>query len=238
MNVRRVIGMLLLGLGTACSSTYQMRQVETSGFLGDYSSLHKGKEGEPALFYVNDRADICSYNRILIDPVVAYLGEKSGLESISRNDRQALLNYFYAALREQLGKDYEITDQPGPGVLELRVAMTDARSSKVMMDTLSSVVPVGLAVSALERVALGRTMTAGAVRIEAEVLDPLTGIRLGAMVDERSGTKFSGKLDKWSKWQDARDGLDYWANRLRSVLQECRKRRCGDGKDTDGAVSP
>ena len=44
-------------------------------------------------------------------------------------------------------KEYTIVDNPGPGVLRLRVAMTEAEGSMVVMDTISRVLPVGLAPS-------------------------------------------------------------------------------------------
>ena len=225
MNFRWAGMLLLLGLGVSCSTTYQIRHAETSGFLGDYSHLRKGHGQEPRLIYYNPAIDIRDYDKIMIDPIVAYMGKDSRLDDMAREDLQALLNYFYATLREQLGKDYAIVDKPEPGVLRLRIALTDAKGSKVVMDTLSTVVPVALAVSALERVALGKTLTAGTVRIEAEALDPRTGMQVAAMVDERAGSKVTGRFDKWSKWQDARDAFDYWGWRLRTVLKEFRDRK-------------
>ena len=224
MNFRWAGILLLLGLGVSCSTTYQMRHAETSGFLGDYSHLRKGQGQEPYLIYYNPAVDIRDYDKIMIDPIVAYMG-KDNRFGMSREDLQALLNYFHATLREQLGKDYAIVDKPGSGVLRLRVALTDAKGSKLVMDTVSTVVPVALAVSALERVALGKTLTAGTVRIEAEAIDPRTGMQLAAMVDERTGLKVTGRFDKWSKWQDARDAFDYWGSHLRSVLKEFRDRK-------------
>jgi len=166
--------------------------------------------------------DFTEYKQIQIDPVVGYIGKHSRLRNISPENRQVLLNYFHATLREQLEKNYEIVEAAGPGVLRLREAVTDAQGSKVAVDTLSTVVPVGLALSALEKVALGKTLTAGTVRIEAEALDGGTGKRLAALVDERAGAKLSERLDKWSKWQDVRDAFDFWGGRLRSRLEELR----------------
>ena len=224
MNIRWTGLVLLLALGASCSTTYQARHAKPSGFLGDYSQLRKGKGQEPLLVYFNPAADVRAFDRILIDPVVGYLGQGSRLNRLSPADRQALLDYFHAALREQLGRDYALADRPGPGTLRLRIAVTDARGTKPVADTLSTVVPVGLAVSALERVALGKTLTTGSVRIEAEALDAETGVRLAAMVDERVGAKVTGRLDKWSKWQDARDAFDYWSARMRGSLREFRDR--------------
>jgi len=225
MNFRWAGMLLLSGICVSCSTTYQIRHAETSGFLGDYSHLRKGQGQEPRLIYYNPAADIRDYDKIMIDPIVAYMGKDSQLGNMSRADLQALLNYFHATLREQLGKDYAIVDKPETDVLQLRIALTDAKGSKVVMDTLSTVVPVALAVSVLQRVMLGKTLTAGTVRIEAEALDPRTGIQVAAMVDERAGSKVTGRFDKWSKWQDARDAFDYWGGRLRSVLEEFHDRK-------------
>ena len=98
------------------------------------------------------------------------------------------------------------------------MALTDARGSKILLDTLSTVVPVGLAISALQRVALGQTATSGRATIEAEVLDSQTGERRVALVDGRAGRKVTGRFDKWKKWQDVRDACDFWSGRLRAEL--------------------
>ena len=44
--------------------------------------------------------------------------------------------------------------------------------------------------------------------------------KLVAAVDERAGTKYSGRFDKFSRWEDARDAIDYWAARARVRLAE------------------
>ena len=228
MNAKWLGLLLLLALGASCATTYQARHAKPSGFLGDYSQLREGEGQEPLLVYFNPAADVRAYDRILIDPVAGYVGEGSRLDRLSVRDRQALLDYFHAALRERLGQDYELVDQPGPRTLRLRVAVTDARRTKPVADTLSTVVPVGLAISALQRVALGKTLATGSVRVEAEALDAQTGERLAAMVDERVGAKVTGRFDKWSKWQDARDAFDYWSARMRGTLRDFRE---GAGED-------
>ncbi len=224
-GLRCLMAVALLALIAACATTYQVYHADKSGFLGDYSQLRKG-HGEEALWvYINTNASILSYNKIMIDPATLYLSKDSGMHTLPKADVQAIVNYFDAALRAQLGKDYPLVDQSGPGVLRFRVAMTDMKASKVVLDTISSVVPIGMAISALERVVIGRTLTSGEARMELEVVDAYTGIRLAAMVDERAGSKVTGKLDKWSKWQDVRDSCDYWANRAATRLAEFRARR-------------
>lgn len=219
MKTRRFrwAGWLVLLLAPSCATTHAVRHVKTSGFLGDYSQLRPGGSGEPALIYRRPAAG-SGYAKLLIDPVVAYAGQDNRLHKLSPEDRQALLDYFHAALREQLGQDFALVETAGPDTLRLRVALTDARGSKILLDTLSTVVPAGLAISALQRVALGRTATSGRAAIEAEALDSRTGERLAALVDGRAGRKVTGRFDKWKKWQDVRDACDYWSGRLRAEL--------------------
>lgn len=222
MKARRVgWAAWLLLMATSCATTYSVRHVKTAGFLGDYSQLGPGGAGEPVLVYRRPAAGP-GYAKLLIDPVVAYAGPGNRLHKLAPEDRQALLDYFHAALREQLGKDFALVEAAGPGTLRLRVALTDARGSKILLDTLSTVVPVGLAISALQRVALGQTSTSGRATIEAEAVDSQTGQRLAALVDGRAGAKVTGRFDKWSKWQDARDAFDFWGGRLRAELAAYR----------------
>ncbi len=220
----RLVGMLcaVMLLSAACATTHQTRSAKKSGFLGDYSSLQKGGSGEAQLIYINPNADFGKYKKVLIEPIAIYTSKKSKLVKIPRKDRQALVDYLSAAVYLELKKDYQIVGHPGEDVLAVRIALTEAKGSSVVLDTLSSVIPVGIAISALKRVAVGTHSSVGLARVEAEVVDSVTRQRLMAAVDERAGRKYTGRFDKWSKWEDARDAYDYWAEKLRTRLAELR----------------
>jgi hypothetical protein len=118
-----LLGVFLL-LITGCSSTFQTRKVETSGFLGDYSQLKKGSGKEAQLRYVNSQADFEGYTRILMDPVKFYSDEKSKLEG---EDKKRIVDYLHATILEQLKYDYTFVNKQGAGTMRLRVAITEAR---------------------------------------------------------------------------------------------------------------
>ena len=61
-------------LAGACA-TYQARDAKTTGFLGDYSQMKEGKDGQALLVYKDAAADIKSYTRILMDPVKLYASQ-------------------------------------------------------------------------------------------------------------------------------------------------------------------
>jgi len=204
----------------ACAGTHQVRSVETSGFLSNYSQLKEGKDDQALMVYTDPNVKFSEYSKIIIDPVSLKASEDSDMGKISAEDRQAIANYFYAALKENLSKKYAIVIEPGPGTMKLRVALTDMSGSKVVLDTLSSIVPVGIAVNLLYKGATGNSTAVGSATGEMELLDSTTGKRLIAAVDGRSGRKYTGKFDKWGKWNDTKDACDYWAQRIAQRLDE------------------
>ena len=110
----------------------------------------------------------------------------------------------------------------GPGVMHLRVAITEAEEANVTLDTISTVVPIGLALGGLAALATGEWAFTGSVGAEVEMLDSQSGKRLFAAVDRRTGGKVTGKGNKFDDWHTVKDSLDYWAIKLRERLAEER----------------
>lgn len=213
-----LMGVFLL-LTTGCSSTFQTRKVTTSGFLGDYSQLKKGSGDEAKLLYVNSQADFAGYTRILMDPVKFYNDQNCKLEG---EDKKRVVDYLHATIIEQLKSDYTFVNKQGAGTMRLRVAITEAQGSKVVTDTISSIIPVGMALGLVKKVATGTNLSVGKAAVEVELQDSQTGERLIAGVDKRAGRKYTGKFDKFDKYHTIEDAFDYWAKRLKKRLKELR----------------
>ena len=131
-----------------------------------------------------------------------------------------LADYLHTALKEQLEKDYRIVQTPGPGVIRVRVAITEAAGSKIALDLMSNVIPIGIGVTAVNRLATGTHSAVGQAGIEGEVLDSVSGERLLAAVDRRAGRKVL--RGKFGTWNDVKEAHDYWAEKLRKRLGELR----------------
>ncbi len=210
---------VFLFLITGCSSTFQTRKVTTSGFLGDYSQLGKGSDDEAQLIYINPKTDFNSYTKILMDPVKFYSDENSKLEG---EDKKRIVDYLDATIKEQLKTDYMFVNEPSAGTMRLRVAITEAKGSKVVLDTMSSIMPPAIALGLVKKVATGTNLSVGKASVELEIQDALTGERLVAAVDERAGRKYTGKFDKFEKYHTVEDAFDYWAKKLKDRLKEFR----------------
>lgn len=217
-----LILVIMAGFTAGCRTPLQGKKIEHAGFLGDYSKLHPGKSGQAQFIYRNPLADFAKYSKIMIDPIGAWAAPKSKLAALPEKDVTAVLSYLDGALRRELSKDYAIVNNPGPDVMRLRIALTEARGAKVVLNTLSSVIPIGLAVSILKLAATGTHSAVGEVNVEAELLDSQTGEQLGAAIDGRAGRKVIAS-GNFTKWGDVQDAFDFWAERLRLRLEELRR---------------
>jgi hypothetical protein len=222
-NIFRLLtGLCCIAMLYGACAAFQARSVKESGFLGDYSKLKPGGEGKALLVYIDPEANIKAYSKIVMDPILMYAAADSKWDTLSKQDRQTLVNYASVVIREQLSKDYAFVDRTGPGIMRLRVAITEAEGSNVPLDTMSTIVPVGLAVSGLKQLATGTPAFVGSASVEAEMLDSQTGKRLFAAADRRIGGKITGEFDKFDSTHAVQAAFDYWADRLKKRLAEER----------------
>src|SRR5947208_11238168 len=84
---------------SGCPTTRQTRTVEKSGFLGDYSQLREGGQGEAQLVYIKPGVRWASYDKVVIDPVTIWTSGDSSVAKVSDADRQLLADYLDASLR-------------------------------------------------------------------------------------------------------------------------------------------
>ena len=113
-------------------------QAETSGFLDDYSALRAGEAGDVLLVYRNPNANWGDYHEVLLEPVTLWRSGKHSLASVPEQDLLRLANEFEAAVRLRLGASLPVVDHPGPGVLLVRLGITQARSSDSILDVLTA----------------------------------------------------------------------------------------------------
>ena len=183
-----------------------------TGFLGnDYSLMTPpaaGSDQEAMLRYINPNASWGSYNKIMIAPVTYWAADDS---KVSAADQQALCNYMYTVLVADLGKTFVIVDQPGPGVLKVSAALTDATSAVPVLRSVSVVVPQARALSVIKMAATGTYAFVGSAQGAIKFNDSISGQLLAAAVDKRVGGASIKNVDVW-QWGDADNAMNYWGN--------------------------
>lgn len=222
MNIKIVTLLSASVLVTGCATTYQEHEVEPAGFLGSYQMLKEGGDDQALLVYRHpDVNKLCkNYNKVLLEPITIWVKAESSVADVSAEDRQHLKSYLYQSVKKALGSDYQFVSQPGAGVLRIRGAITEAEGSNVALDALTSIHPGTVAISGIKQLAVGSGTFVGETAIEFSIEDSVTRKPLMMGVDKRVGGKNWTK--KFNSWGKVEASYDYWADKLKTRLAECR----------------
>jgi hypothetical protein len=210
-----VFGLLAL---SACTSTEKVvikqSDVNCAFLAEDCSLLEVGGKEQSGLRYINPAVNWSQYNKILIDPVTFWAGDKT---KISASDQQMLVNYFFQQMKEQLGKKFKLANQPGQGIMKLDVAMTDVETATPVLRSISMIVPQAHMVANLKYLATGTMPFVGSAQAEAKLTDSVSGTVLALAVDKRIGGGSFTTGFQW-QWGDAENAIDHWAELLATKL--------------------
>jgi hypothetical protein len=220
------MGMTLILFSSGCSTTVEStpaaaKALESGGplppsvtsFMGDDASkLQPGPEGGAALAYINPNTQWSQYTKIQLMPVEFWAAADS---KVSESDQQMLTSYFYNKLQEDLGKNFTLVSQPGPGVITLRVALMDATTAVPVLRTVSVVVPQARVLNGIQSLATGSYAFVGSAEAEMKATDSTTGQLLAAAVDQRAGG-MGIKSAASFEWGDSENAMDYWAQKINS----------------------
>jgi hypothetical protein len=220
MTMKIALTALMMVALTGCAVTEQSKPdtVQTTGFLSDYSELKPGKKDQMLLVYFAPDVDWAQYNKVILDPVQVW---DSADSQVSAQDQKTLSSYYYNALHQNLSKNFTMVTQPGPGVLRVRIALTNPSTATPVLRTISVIVPQARLLGAAKNLATGSYAFVGTAQSEGEILDSVTGRRLAAAVDRRGGGLSIKNADVW-EWGDAENAMDFWAQRVDQRLVELR----------------
>ncbi len=185
-----------------------------SGFLEDYPQFEPDTERKGAMIYRKPGVDVKAYTKILIDPIEIWVAPDSKYKGIKPDEMKALSDAFRQALVDALEPEYPVVSKPGPGVLGIRLAITNVHLTKKKRGLLGYT-PVGLVVTTGMSMA-GKNIHLHNATIEAELLDAQTNERLSALIDSRPDVEAKAK-EKIS-WEGIESTLKYYATRLRQRL--------------------
>jgi hypothetical protein len=183
----------------------------------DRAQMKPGPAGSNLLYYQDLDAESSRYGSIIIEPVTLWCGDMT--LDIAPEDQFVLSVYMYQVLKQHLGRDFTIVDQPGPGVMRLRIAVIDFGRAPTGMHTVSSMPPPAALFDVVKQISPGAYSFTGAAESEGEVTDSVTGTRLLAWVDHRIGGGSRKTPVQW-QWGDAHAAIDYWAETLSARLAQ------------------
>ena len=225
-RTRRILQAIGLAVMLLTFPALADRDGEYSGFLEDYSGFKPMPEREGVLEYTSPDWDPKTYDKFIIAPIEIWIHPDSEYKGVQPDKLKALSDGFHKILVEELGEAYPIVEEPGPGVVVLRIALTDVMIVKKKVLKWYSFTPIG-AVATGAKKAAGKNIRLQSAAFEGELLDSQTQKRLRAAVDTSAGEKLRKKIKEGKEgvdtsWADIEKTLKYWAKRARERMDTAR----------------
>ena len=234
----------VLGSGTNITASDKTRMTQ-SGFLSDYARLKPAPWGDGIECWRTPDIDARKYDRMLISRIVVSIAppkdQKTG-QTIDPSDLKTLTDYFHDSLNKALKPQMQVVDKAGPGVLVLRIALTDLVPTTVSDSLMGTLVPYAFIVEAGSGVATGRpagsTPYMGETGMEMQFRDGASGAILAECRDSEIGRKYaadanssaagaaqtwaSGYLNSFQAWSYAKNAFDKWSMLVAQRLAKLR----------------
>ena len=212
-----VAGVLFLCSLIGCTSG----NVKSSGFLGGPEMYAKLAPGERALdeVWIAPDADLKKYHQIMLDEVVFYLKEDAENKAIEPEVIKELSEAFHKAFIDKVSPTYRLVAEPGPDVLRVKIAIVDIEPSNRTLDTITTIVPVGAAVSLIKKGVTGAGTGVGSASMEVMFIDSESNKVVALGKDKKVGSKLNmgAKVDEWGH---AKAAFAYWAESLKKALDD------------------
>jgi len=197
-----------------------------SGFLGNYDDFKVMNPETNAKVWIKkpyeDLAILKDYKAIIFSPIEVWMDSSSGYQGVDPNELKLITDYFQEQLQENLGKNFEIVEKSGPGVMNLRIAITGVQKTRPKREAYD-LIPVRLvwnAGSAAYRKVAGKNLNAYAATVEMEIRDTQSGDRLVAAIDRHSVNKTTEEDE--DSWEPLQKVLDYWAKIISDRLSKAQ----------------
>lgn len=188
-------------------------------FLGaDYALLQKNPDLKGGLGWRNPSFNPAVYSAMYIEPVVLWHGEDMAKESgLDMEELELLAKYFHDVLTHVPdGKSMKLAAQPGPGVISVKAAVTEVEASSPVSNALTSVIPVGILLSAGKQAATGQAMGVGKCAVEIRFVDSVTGENIAMFAETKVGKKYDSS--GFSKTGQTEEAMNEWAALLKERI--------------------
>ncbi|MGH8618182.1 MAG: DUF3313 domain-containing protein [Burkholderiales bacterium] len=234
----------MMGSGTSVTAT-DSKRLTKSGFLSDYARLRPNPLAQDIECWREAGLDAKQYDKVMIARIVVTL--KAGNPEVKEDpidptDLKTLTDYFYDAMVKALKPQMAVVDKPGPGVVVIRIALTDLVPTTVTDSLAGTLIPYAFIAEAGSGAATGRpvgsTPYMGETGMEMQFRDGATGNILAECRDTQIGRKYasdmnqgavgaaqtwaSGYMNSFQAWSYAKNAFDKWSLIVATRFAELR----------------
>jgi hypothetical protein len=221
--------LVLMGLTTRAQDLSKKQDKilsKQSGFLTNYARLEPDSKNPDLLIYWKNKDLLKTSTKFIVDPVMIYLLPEADQRGIDAADLDKLALTFTQAIKDELTGSgrYEVVTEPGPGVLELAVALTNVEPTSGKKNAALK----GAATAASVMVAPGASLavprlSVGKVSIEGEVLDSASGQVEVEFMTSKTGRRYFSGLKQYQTWGDINAAFKSWAKGFRQRLDKAHE---------------
>jgi len=230
--------------GSIVASTATASNIPRVGFLADYDRLRPVSGLGGLLCWKTGNVDWKQYDKVQVERILVSLKPGTSQSTVDPGDLKTLTDYFRSALVTAIKPTAQVVDKAGPGVLQVRIALTDLVPTGTVDSLTGTLVPYGFVAEAASGAAsglpAGSTPYMGETGMQAQFRDGATGKVMGECADTEIGRKYAasvdqgaanatttwinGYMDSFTSWSYAKDAFDKWAtlfaerfNKLRGI---------------------
>ncbi len=214
----------------AVASEATAANVRRVGFLTDYARLQAVPGGGGMLCWRDAGTSWKQFDQVMFERIQVFL-KPGSTQSVDPTDLKMLIDYFHIDLVNALRPEAQVVNAPGPGVVRVRIALTDLVPSNTIASLAGTAVPYGFVAEAGASAATGKpagsTPYLGQTGIEVQFRDGASGQLIGECADREIGLKYAadlnasaagaaenwvnGYLDSFTQWTYAKAAFDKWA---------------------------
>jgi hypothetical protein len=233
---------LLLG---GCATSGTGGASGTAGYAGILSQpdrLEPVAEGDSALIWIEPGVDFSKYDKFLIERIQVRLADNAA--AVDPTELKALTDYLYKAMVKALQPTYKVVTKPGPGVLRIRIAITNLVPTQTEYSVAALVIPyatvVDLASGAAAGGPVGSTAYLGRTGIAGSLIEAQSNRVVAEYADNEAGRKYvvdtsrgltdavtdgvDNYIKAYSTWAYAKQAFDGWAADLRQWVDNVHGR--------------
>ena len=196
------------------------RPVSSATKFTSYEDFRPGPEGGVDLVWarigMRDKArlqkEIAQYDSVVFDRVLVVVDNAE----LSNDEIDEVTQYLLQELREKISPYKKIVTKPEENTLRVSIAISNVETPNPVLAATSSILPIGLGISAISKVTTGEHTNVGRATIELLVSDAKNDKPLFAAIDRQSGNKdISTMIDSLD---DIKEVVSWWVERLGITL--------------------
>ena len=196
--------------GAVLALGLQQAVAADSGFIDNMPQLTPDPDRAGAMVWQKPDLNRAAYTRVMFEPITIFISPDSEYKGLKADELKAMSDGFQEAITKTLEPDFPVVNQAGPGVLYLRVALTNVKVAKKKRGLLGYT-PIGFVVTT----ASGPTILLKDASLEIEALDSASSERLFVLVDPAPKTVGAKELT----WDEVNKVFAYYAERFKARMQ-------------------